>query len=204
LEEKMAPSAAAGRPLTDFEQVLLGLIASEPRSGYGLKKMFNTSPAGVYQTSPGALYPALRRLEDRGLLQAEQKVSSGRRSQRLYRVTEAGRAVHVDWLRQPVVPDTVATDLGLHMMRFALMENHLERAAVLAFLADLADALDSFVSGVEQFVASSTGQSLPRHALLALEHGVVTHRASLKWAHAALAALAGPPARLAQPGSGPG
>jgi DNA-binding PadR family transcriptional regulator len=204
LEEKMAPSDAAGRPLTDFEQVLLGLIASEPRSGYGLKKMFNTSPAGVYQPSPGALYPALRRLEDRGLLQAEQTVSSGRRSQRLYHVTEAGRAAHVDWLRQPVVPDTVATDLGLHMMRFALMENHLERAAVLAFLGDLADALDSFVSGVEQFVASSRGQSLPQHALLALEHGIVTHRASLEWAHSALAALAEPPARLAPPGSGSG
>jgi hypothetical protein len=27
--------AAAGRPLTDFEQVLLGVIASEPRSGTG-------------------------------------------------------------------------------------------------------------------------------------------------------------------------
>ena len=197
----MARPDAAGRPLTDFEQVLLGLIASEPRSGYGLKKMFNASPAGIYQPSPGALYPALRRLEDRGLLQAEKQVSSGRRSQRLYQVTEAGQAVHLDWLRQPVVPDTVATDLGLHMMRFALMENHLEREAVLAFLWDLADALDSFVCGVEQFVASKTGQSLPQHARLALQHGIVTHRASLEWAHSALAALAEPAARPDPPGS---
>ena len=80
---------AAGRPLTDFEQVLLGVIASEPRSGYGLKKMFNSSPASVYQPSPGALYPALRRLEERGLLHAEKQVSSGRRALRLYQVTEA-------------------------------------------------------------------------------------------------------------------
>ena len=188
----MAPSDAAGRLLTDFEQVLLGLIASEPRSGYGLKKMFNASPASVYQPSPGALYPALRRLEDRGLLKAEKRVSSGRRTQRLYQVTEAGRAVHVDWLRRPVVPDTVVADLGLHLMRFALMENHLERKAVLAFLRDLADALDGFVSGIEQFVASARGQSLPRHALLALEHGIVMHRASLEWARSAMAALASP------------
>ena len=188
----MAPSDAAGRPLTDFEQVLLGLIASGPLSGYGLKKLFSTSPASVYQPSPGALYPALRRLEDRGLLQAEQKVSSGRRAQRLYHVTEAGRAVHLDWLRQPVVPDTVVADLGLHVMRFALMENNLPREAVLAFLADLAGALDRFVCGIEQFVASGTGQSLPRHALLALEHGIVMHRASLEWARSAMAALAEP------------
>ena len=82
---------AAGRPLTDFEQVLLGVIADEPRSGYGLKKMFSSSPASVYQPSPGALYPALRRLEERGLLHAERQVSSGRRALRLYQVTEAGR-----------------------------------------------------------------------------------------------------------------
>jgi len=28
-------SGAAGRPLTEYEQVLLAVIASEPRSGYG-------------------------------------------------------------------------------------------------------------------------------------------------------------------------
>lgn len=188
----MASSGAAGRPLTGFEQVLLGLIASVPRSGYGLKKLFSASPASVYQPSPGALYPALRRLEDRGLLQAEKTVSSGRRAQRVYHVTEAGRAVHLDWLRQQVVPDTIVADLGLHLMRFALMENNLPRQAVLAFLADLASALEGFVSGVEQFAASGTGRSLPRHAVLALEHGIVMHRASLEWARSAMAALAEP------------
>jgi hypothetical protein len=48
----------AGRPLTDFEQILLGVIDNEPRSGYGLKKLFNSSPASVYQPSSGALYPS--------------------------------------------------------------------------------------------------------------------------------------------------
>ena len=67
---------AAGRPLTDFEQVLLGVIADEPRSGYGLKKLFSSSPASVYQPSPGALYPALRRLEERGLLHAEKQAGA--------------------------------------------------------------------------------------------------------------------------------
>lgn len=187
----MASSTAAGRPLTDFEQVLLGVIAGEPRSGYGLKKMFNASPASVYQPSPGALYPALRRLEGRGLLRAENKVSSGRRALRLYHVTQAGRAAYLHWLRQPVVPATVAADLGLHLMRFALMENQLPREAVLAFLDDLAGALDSLVSGMEQYLASGA-QASRRHAELALEHGIAIHRASLEWTRSAAAALTGP------------
>jgi DNA-binding PadR family transcriptional regulator len=183
---------AAGRPLTDFEQVLLGVIADEPRSGYGLKKLFGSSPASVYQPSPGALYPALRRLEERGLLHAEKQVSSGRRTQRRYEVTQAGLAMYLAWLRQPVVPETVGSDLGQHLMRFSLMENYLERAEVLAFLADLGGALDGFVRGMEQFAAARQG-TLRQHALLAIEHGVVIHQASLDWVRSATAALAETP-----------
>jgi DNA-binding PadR family transcriptional regulator len=187
----MASPDGAGRPLTDFEHVLLGVIASEPRSGYGLKKMFSASPSSVYQPSPGTLYPALRRLEARGLLRAE-KLSNGRRAQRMYHVTEAGHAIHVAWLSQPVVPATVGSDLGLHLMRFALMENCLPRPAVLAFLDDLAQALDAFVSGMERYLASGIQSGRP-HAELAIEHGIAVHRASLEWTRSALAALSGTP-----------
>jgi DNA-binding PadR family transcriptional regulator len=150
--------------------------------------MFSSSPASVYQPSPGALYPALRRLEQRGLLHAEKQVSRGRRALRLYQVTEAGLAVYLEWLRQPVVPETVGADLGQHLMRFSLMENYLERAEVMAFLADLGDALDGFVRGMEQFAASRQG-TFREHALLALEHGIAIHRASLEWVRSAMAAL---------------
>jgi DNA-binding PadR family transcriptional regulator len=183
-----------GRPLTDFEQVLLGVIHGEPRSGYGLKKMFNASPASLYQPSPGALYPALRRLAARGLLRVED-TPNGRRAQRVYSVTEAGHRVHLDWLRQPVVPATVGADLGLHLMRFALMENHLPRPAVIAFLEDLENALQNFVTGMERYVASGAQSGRP-HAELAIGHGIAVHRASLEWTRSALAALAQPGSKL--------
>jgi PadR family transcriptional regulator, regulatory protein AphA len=174
--------------------VLLAFIVGGPESGYSLKKRFSASSAGVYQPSPGAMYPALRRLVARGLLSVEETVSRGRRELRLYHVTEAGRAVHLDWLRQPVDPATVVSDLGMHLMRFAMMENQLEPEEVLAFLKSLADALDSFVSGVERYLASGA-QASRRHAELALQHGIAMHRASLEWARSAMAALAGPDGR---------
>jgi hypothetical protein len=115
-------------------------------------------------------------------------------------VTPAGRAAHLDWLRQPVIRATVEADLGLHLMRFALMEEQLDREAVLAFLNDLASALGSFVSGMEQYLASGA-QSSRRHAELALEHGIAVHRASLEWARSAAAALAGPAASSKEAGA---
>ena len=188
-------AARAERPLTGFEHILLGVIDGEPRSGYGLKKMFSASPSSVYQPSPGALYPALRRLEARGLLSAE-RISTGRRDQRMYHVTSTGHAAHLDWLAQPVDPATVAADLGLHLMRFALMENHLPRPAVLGFLADLAAALEGYVAGLERYVISGAQSGFP-HAELALAHGIAVHRASLEWARLARKTLAEP--AVAQP-----
>jgi DNA-binding PadR family transcriptional regulator len=156
---------------------------------------FSTTPASVYQPSAGALYPALRRLVSRGLLRVEEVAElavGGRRPQRVYHATGAGRAAHLEWLSQPVVPATVGSDLGLHLMRFAMMEHELPRADVLAFLEGLADALAGFVAGLERYVAS--GAEPDRHAQLALEHGIIMHRASLRWARSALAELAGPAA----------
>jgi hypothetical protein len=103
-----------------------------------------------------------------------------------------GRDPGLDGMRQPVVPAIVGNDLGLHLMRFALMESHLPRAAVLAFLADLENALDSFVSAMERYLASGAQSGRP-HAELAIEHGIAVHRASLEWTRSALAALSGSP-----------
>jgi DNA-binding PadR family transcriptional regulator len=45
-----------------------------------------------YRISPGTLYPTLHRLEADGLLDSRQEVVEGR-TRRLYRATDAGRAV---------------------------------------------------------------------------------------------------------------
>jgi len=188
----------AMRALTGFEQVLVGLVAGEPQSGYQLRKTLNDTPAGVYRPSPGALVPALRRLEQRGLMRVETTTSSGRRTRRVYHLTRAGRAEHLAWVRQPVDPATVGKDLGLHLMRFVMMEDVLPLTEVRAFLQSLADALEAFIVAVERYCRS---EALPgRHPKLALQHGVEVHRASLNWTKATIAFLAGETTRDQQRG----
>jgi DNA-binding PadR family transcriptional regulator len=183
-----------GRPLrprshlTDFEQILLGLTVERPRSGYDVKRFFASTPAVVYERSSGAVYPALRRLEQRGLLGSELAVSAGERGQRRYLATDAGQVAHRDWLRAPLDHATVGRDLGVHLMRFAMAERELSRTEVLAFLDDLGDALETFISEMEAFLHDSL---LPgRHPALAVEHGLAVHRASLSWARSARDRLA--------------
>lgn len=161
-------------------------IAREPQSGYGLKRRFSQTPTSLYQSSPGALYPALRRLLSRSLLSVKDEASAGHRTQRLYQVTEAGLAAHMEWLRQPVDQVHVGHDLGLHLMRFALMEGYLKRTQVMAYLSELAGALESFIASLEQYQATD-GKSAGPHGYLAVEHGIAVHRASLDWTRGTIA-----------------
>jgi PadR family transcriptional regulator, regulatory protein AphA len=178
------------RQLTPFEHILLGLICLGPSSGYDLKRIFALTPMGIYQPSSGALYPALRRLELKGLVRAQALAGRGAESarrRRVYEPTEVGRAVHVDWLRTPLEAATVSRDLGLHLMRFVMMEQLFAPEEVVRFLHSLADALEAVVAQLESYAAVTDLGS--RHPALALDHGLEVHRASLRWAERTIATL---------------
>jgi Virulence activator alpha C-term len=96
------------------------------------------------------------------------------------------------WLRAPVEPSTVSRDLGLHLMRFVMMEHAFSREEVLDFLDNLKEALAAFTEGLERYAVAT--RSDEAHALLAMEHGLAVHRASLQWADHAIAALRATPA----------
>lgn len=191
----------ADRPLTSFEHILLGLICMAPSSGYDLKRMFAVTPMGLYQPSSGTLYPALRRLELIAMIQTQTpsgQNGSSPRHRRVYEPTPAGRAAHTAWLRAPVEAGTVARDLGLHLMRFVMMEHLFAEEEVVAFLRSFAAALSEFSTGLQQYAA--TADPGTRYARLALGHGLAVHRASLEWAEHTITQLSAPGARPAATG----
>jgi PadR family transcriptional regulator, regulatory protein AphA len=180
--------------LTSFEHILLGMICAAPSSGYDLKRIFALTPMGIYQPSSGALYPALRRLEQKGLARAQvtsDQAGQSARRRRVYEPTQAGQAAHANWLRTPIDPATVGRDLGLHLMRFVMMEHLLPRDEVLSFLQDLAGRLAAFTAGLEHYAAAADLSD--RHPRLALDYGLAVHRASLEWAQDTIKALSAAP-----------
>jgi DNA-binding PadR family transcriptional regulator len=67
-----------------FDLAILGLLRKRPRHGYELKARL--LELGFARVSFGSLYPALRRLEKRGFVEALRQ--SGRR--KAYRLTDSG------------------------------------------------------------------------------------------------------------------
>jgi PadR family transcriptional regulator PadR len=59
--------------------------------GYGVAEFIHRSSNDVLKVEEGALYPALHRLELRGLLSSEWGVSDNNRRAKFYKLTAAGR-----------------------------------------------------------------------------------------------------------------
>jgi PadR family transcriptional regulator len=88
---------AVRHPKSDLPQgvldlLLLKVLALEPLHGYAIAQRLRQISSHVIQVNQGSLYPALHRLENRGLLGAEWKASDTGRDSKIYRLTRKGRA----------------------------------------------------------------------------------------------------------------
>lgn len=71
--------------------VILKTLEVGPRHGYGISRWVREATGEDLSIDEGALYPALRRLEKRGFLEAEWGVSDTGRDAKFYRLTDTGR-----------------------------------------------------------------------------------------------------------------
>lgn len=70
---------------------MLKVIALGPVHGYAIAQRLEQVSRGVVQVPEGSLYPALHRLENRGLLTADWKETETGREAKFYRLTRKGR-----------------------------------------------------------------------------------------------------------------
>jgi transcriptional regulator len=74
-----------------LDMLVLKALASEPRHGYAISEFIQHASDDVLRVEEGALYPALHRLELRGLLKSSWGVSENNRRAKYYRLTVLGR-----------------------------------------------------------------------------------------------------------------
>jgi DNA-binding PadR family transcriptional regulator len=165
---------------------LLGLIWQEPRSGYDLRKFFSTTPMISFSDSPGAIYPALRRLEQRGLVRGHVEKQRRLRRRRVFQLTARGRAEFRKWQTRPVMRNDVVRNLDRLMLRFAFMDQFAGQGAALRFLKGLHNELAAYIPNLREYLRSNR-ESMPQSGVLALESGIQAYEARLRWTRAAMA-----------------
>ena len=75
-----------------LDLLLLRTLALEPMHGWAIARLIQQASKDVLQVTQGALYPALHRLEQQGLLRGEWRTTDAGREAKFYRLTRAGQA----------------------------------------------------------------------------------------------------------------
>jgi PadR family transcriptional regulator PadR len=101
-------------PQGTLDLLILKVIALGPVHGYAISQRLEQVSRGVVQAPEGSLYPALHRLENRGLLAADWKQTDTGREAKFYKLTRKGRTAlaseEASWNR---LTEAVALILGL-------------------------------------------------------------------------------------------
>jgi len=164
-----------------LELALLGLISQAPMSGYDLRKVFTTTPMGHFSSSPGAIYPALQRLENSGLIKGTVEGRDTLRPKRVYALTEKGKEGLRQHLEKPVTQDDVIWHVDDLMLRFAFMGDILGREKTLQYLKELLMHVENYIPSLQEHLNAAREAESP-YGAFAMEHGIEMYQAYARWA----------------------
>lgn len=180
-----------------LELAVLGLLSEQPLHGYELKKRLSDTLGPLWGISFGSLYPALRRLERSGAIEATEtpeggptgfvptgslkgdlaaarlrrRPRAGRRTRKAYRVTAAGEQLFVELLTDETADDERTFALKLSFCR------HLSASERVAFLERRRAQLTQRLAKTRRNPARSTD----RYTRSLLEHRAQSTQHDLTW-----------------------
>ena len=171
--------------LTELDYLILGLLYRNARTAYAAGRAIAEMPASRFSGSPGAVYPAIRRLETNGLLTAAGRTADGRRGV-VWTLSDRGRDVFEAWVRAPVTADEMIASPGLVMVRIsflgAVLSEETELDDYLARLTKTSLALRREVASYREAARADLEDS-PDLGLLLLEE---LARAYCRWSRQAI------------------
>jgi DNA-binding PadR family transcriptional regulator len=156
-----------------LDLAILGLLRDVPRHGYELKQQL--AELGFWKVSFGSLYPALRRLEKRGLIEAVRP--SGRR--KAYRITEAGRDAFGAMLRDEPEEAEEERRFNLRLAFFRYLEPTLRISTLERRRRQLVEQLGDSRRTLRD--ARARRAAIDRYTLALMERTVRTTEADIAW-----------------------
>ena len=174
--------------ISTLSLAIMGLISQQGQTGYDIRKTFATTPLGHFSSSPGAIYPALKRLEKDGWICGNVDDAKALRPRKVYEMTKPGRDVLKTHLLQAVTRDDVIWRMDDLMLRFGVMDEIVGRTATLRFLRSFAAALEAYVAHLRSFLDGAR-EFMPPCGRLAMESGIESYQTNAAWARRAIEEL---------------
>jgi transcriptional regulator len=112
----MAAPDAKRQPLADvlrgtLDLLILKALSLEPMHGWAIAQRLEQLTRDALQVGQGSLYPALQRLEEKGWVESDWRVTDQNRRAKYYELTAAGRralgAETKEWQRYVAMVDVI-------------------------------------------------------------------------------------------------
>ncbi|MEL6252084.1 MAG: PadR family transcriptional regulator [Bacteroidota bacterium] len=167
---------------TYIDYVMLGIIQQEARSGYGILKSLKELRPGSFSSSPGTIYPALKRLKKFGLVRDN---SSPNSKKKLFSLSSRGQVFLIAWLLDPISMEDVKKRKEELLLRFAFMDELVSQTEKKHFLNSFQLRIKSFIQQMEKELSKEDPEK-NSHQRLMIEHQIASYKATLKWTKHAL------------------
>ena len=170
--------------------VILGLLCTEPMSGYELKGAIERTVGHFWSESYGQIYPALKRLEEQGLV-TSQDASQGGRKRKVYTITDGGRERLAGWLAEPPQASPMRNELLLKVFFGQSAPDGALQAHLAGTIAAARRSEGMMQAIIAQLEAEEAGADELCFWLLTLDLGRRVAKARAEWAQDALSQLSG-------------
>lgn len=151
----------------DVKTILLGSLFDKSLSGYDLKKIFSLSFAFFSGLSYGSIYPALKKLEQEGLITMKLEIQENAPNRKVYTITEAGKQAFLDSLKSPFGIERYKDALLMRMFFF----EHLSKQERLDAAGDYLNQVKSVATQLEA-VRPEVEANADRYQLLCYQFGL--------------------------------
>lgn len=168
------------RRLNQTQFALLGLLETEPGTGYDLKRRIGQSIAHFWQEGWGQIYPTLKRLEADKLV-SRLTVKSGKRELQVYRITRLGEARLSEWLASPVSPEVPRNELLLKLFFSGQVADARSQEHVGAFRKQQERLLSTYTSLESQLRREAAAHPQLPYWLITLSYGRHRVEALIAW-----------------------
>lgn len=171
-------------PASILSRALLGLLAAEPTSGYGLARLFQRTLARAWPARHPQIYPTLAELEGQGFIRV---AATGPRRRKTYAVTPEGLDEAQRWLRETSPDRTVRNETILRLFMLWLLDAN----EAIGFFDEEIEEHRRRLDGFEQTLADdeearrihgTAKGGIHLCASLALEWALRSEREYLTWA----------------------
>ncbi|MFM8896368.1 MAG: PadR family transcriptional regulator [Actinomycetales bacterium] len=168
-----------------LEMAMLGVLAEGPLHGYELRKRLIPILGSLRPLSFGSMYPALRRLADRGLIDPGEPTPavdstapplSGRRARVVYSITGEGKELFGSWVNHPGPEAWEDESFATRMAFFSRTETRIR----LRILQGRRSRLEERIATMRESMARGAAR-VDAYTLALQQHGLQGAEREVRW-----------------------